>query len=134
MRDYEFAFSETTFAELERVINYPRVQKDVPDRGELMEALRDNSMFVSPEIEHVGVCKHNDDDKFIDVAVEVNAIAIVTANLKHFPKESYKGIPIIHPRKVRELYKERKLERGQEQEKDQPKEIPHHDVEDDRER
>lgn len=59
-----------------------------------LSLLRKNSTIV--EITgRLRVCKDPDDDKFLETAIIGDADVLVTKNLKHFPRKSYKDVRIV---------------------------------------
>ena len=45
-----------------------------------------------------------DDEMFLAVALSGNARCLVTGNLRHFPDESRRGLPVVSPRRFLDLY------------------------------
>jgi len=93
-----FLLSDETFAELKEVLYRPVFDAYLTnsDRRRFMLALLDKSVRI-PVREAIMACKDPDDDKFLEVAVSGKAACIVTRNVRDFPSDGFRGIPILTP-------------------------------------
>ena len=64
-----------------------------PEAILLIAELRASSRFTQIS-ETLRACKDPDDDKFLETAITGKADFLVTKNLKHFPRKSYKNVRI----------------------------------------
>ncbi len=99
LREAIVCLSSATFAEYVEVLSRPKFAR-YPEFSEsavtTVRHLRSMSLFVKPT-RRVQVCSDPDDDKFLEIALEVEASYLITGNKKHFPLESYKGVRIVSP-------------------------------------
>jgi len=65
-------------------------------RQELLEALADQSVIVDPE-ESIAACRNPDDNKFLAVAVEGQAAAIISGDTDLLELDPFRGIAIVEP-------------------------------------
>lgn len=42
-------------------------------------------------------CVDDDDNKFLELAVDSNADFLITGNKRHFPKKTFRGVQIVSP-------------------------------------
>lgn len=92
-----FAASLETIGELVEVMKRDKFDKYHPPafRAEFVAAFLQMVEVVKPT-EHVTDCQDPKDNKFLDVAIAVNARAIVTGDVKHLiSMNPYRTIPII---------------------------------------
>ena len=55
------------------------------------------SAALTPETEMIEACSDPDDDIFLEVAVSGKAECIVTRNVRDFPSDRFRRIPILTP-------------------------------------
>ncbi len=83
-RPLPLVFSEATFAELEEVLMRNKFDRYVSPQGrrELLEVWRTSAFFVPPPVlrEAVTDCRDASDNKFLELALAVEANAIVTGD------------------------------------------------------
>lgn len=64
----------------------------------VLSILKSISASVEPII-HLNVCPDADDNKFLELAVEINANYLITGNKKHSPAQQYLNVQIVSPAK-----------------------------------
>jgi len=62
----------------------------------VLSILKRISVSIQPAI-RLNVCPDADDNKFLELAVEVNANYLITGNKKHFPSQQYLSVQIVSP-------------------------------------
>jgi putative PIN family toxin of toxin-antitoxin system len=88
--------SEETLDELERVMDYEHLPFTDADRMQYLAILRREADVVRPE-GSVDVVRDHDDDKFLEVALAVDADYVVSGDDDLLAVESYRGIEIVAP-------------------------------------
>jgi len=103
-------FSRETFAELERVLKYPKIRKrlNVSEQtlNEILLLLAETSEFITPKSVLQGACRDLDDEKYLSVAVSGEADAIVTGDRDLLVLNEFKGIPIQTTRDFLDIHRE----------------------------
>ena len=99
-----FLTSNETFEEFITRIRRPKFRKyGSPEELEAYVGLlldRAESISVS---DFFTECRDPDDDKFFELAVSGRADYIITGNIKDFPPNPFRGIPILTPAEFFEL-------------------------------
>jgi uncharacterized protein len=92
-------FSEATFAELEEVLSREKFDEYLSDdkRAAFIEALKTISHTVAIK-EGVQMCRDSKDDKFLEVAVNGKATAIVTGDKDLLVLHPFRNILVIQAR------------------------------------
>jgi uncharacterized protein len=97
---YTFLYSEATLEEVVEVLARPRLRRRFPVRGRDPQTVVDlivlRSEAVAPRRRWT-VCRDPKDDKFLAVAVEGRADALVTGDEDLLALHPFQGIPIIQP-------------------------------------
>ncbi len=100
---FQLLTSEAILAELARVLHYDRIQRGYKLNEVLIQAYLDTIRADSRVIEVVdpvqGVSVDPDDDKFLACAVAGQADCIVSGDPHLTGLVSYRGIPIVKPRR-----------------------------------
>lgn len=65
-------------------------------RQEFLEALADQSVVVEP-VESITACRDPDDNKFLEVAVEGGAAAIISGDSDLLELDPFRGVAIMEP-------------------------------------
>ena len=87
---FEIALSDNIFDEYRRVFLEFTDRVEENKVVELLEALKEKSIWVEPS-QRISICKDASDDKFIECAVASGTEYLVTKNIRHFPK-IYKNV------------------------------------------
>jgi putative PIN family toxin of toxin-antitoxin system len=75
--------NDACFAELERVLRYPRLRLDTAQRGALLAAYRTAATWIDAAAgEDVPRCRDRDDQKFLDLAAAARAHFLVTRDAR----------------------------------------------------
>ncbi|HEV7667196.1 MAG TPA: putative toxin-antitoxin system toxin component, PIN family [Thermoanaerobaculia bacterium] len=97
---YKFLYSEATLEEVIDVLARPRLRRLFPLQGRdpqtVVELLLLRGEAVEPRRRWT-VCRDPKDDKFLDVAVEGHADAIVSGDEDLLVLHPFQGIPIVQP-------------------------------------
>ncbi len=102
-----FALSSSILAEYEAVVQRPkfsRYPEFVLYASPTLRSLQSIARFTEPDI-IIRVCPDPDDDKFLVLAVAVQAQYLVTGNKRHFPLRNYKSTRIVSPGEFVALFK-----------------------------
>jgi len=96
-------FSRETFEEFKQVLAYPKFALS----GEEIDVLIEEEMLPFSEVTHIteevnGVCRDNDNDKFLSCAVSAKVDAVVSGDDDIVSLRRYQGIPIM---KVAEFFR-----------------------------
>ena len=100
-RELDIVVSPEIIGEIERVLDYARLQRKYKrireNREELIERLRKMAVIVSPA-ERLSIVENDEsDNRYIECAVESGARYIVTGDPHLLDIKEYKGIRIITP-------------------------------------
>jgi uncharacterized protein len=90
---------KTTYAEFIDVINRPKLQKYIDFEGArefIMESQLEGLKALDIE-PFITVCRDPKDNKFLDLAVEINADALISGDKDLLVLHPFQGIPIITP-------------------------------------
>lgn len=93
-----FLLSDATFSELRDVLHRAEFDSYISNtdrRRFLIAFLRKSHRVVIHE--SVSVCSDPDDNMFLEVAINGKADCIITRNVRDFPPDRYRGIPIQTP-------------------------------------
>ena len=93
-----FLLSDATFSELRDVLYRTEFDPYISNRDRrrfLIAFLRKSQRVVIKE--SVSVCRDPDDNMFLEVAINGKADCIITRNVRDFPPDRYRGIPIQTP-------------------------------------
>ena len=93
-----FLLSNETFAELREVLYRPAFDAYLTSqirRWFIIQLLRKSLRIEITET--IEACSDPDDDIFLEVAVSGKADCIVTRNVRDFPVDRFRGIPILTP-------------------------------------
>ena len=93
-----FLLSDETFAELREVIYRPAFDAYLTSqirRRFIIKLLRKSLRIEITET--IEACSDPDDDIFLEVAISGKADCIVTRNVRDFPSDQFRGIPILTP-------------------------------------
>ena len=93
-----FLLSDETFAELREVLyrsDFDAYLTSQIRRQFIIKLLRKSLRIDITET--IAVCSDPDDDIFLEVAVSGKADCIVTRNVRDFPADTFRGIPILTP-------------------------------------
>lgn len=102
----KMCLSGPVFEEYEGVLNrqkfrkFPSFQKNAID---LMNQLKENGVWFDPKTP-VKVLSDEDDDKFIELAMEAKAAFLVTGNINDFTFTTFEGVAICSPREYYERF------------------------------
>ncbi len=101
-----YLLSDETFGELKEVLYRPAFDEYVTnkERRRFIIGLLKKSQHIEIT-ETIEACSDPDDDIFLEVAVSGKADCIVTRNVRDFPPDRFRGIPILTPEQFLE-YKE----------------------------
>ena len=94
----DMVFSEETFQEFSTKINGEKFIKYLSSsfiRREI-DVIRKNSLFIETKNDFK-VCRDRDDNKFLNVAVEISAFVLITGDKDLLVLEKIKNIPIVTP-------------------------------------
>ena len=98
--DCGFLYSEATLEEVVDVLARPRLRRRFPLRGRdpqtVIELILLRGEAVEPRRRWT-VCRDPKDDKFLDVAVEGHADALVSGDEDLLVLHPFQGIPIVQP-------------------------------------
>jgi uncharacterized protein len=97
---FKFLYSETTLEELVDVLARPRLRRRFPLRGRDPQTVIDLILLRGEAVEphrRWTVCRDPKDDKFLDVAVEGDADALVSGDEDLLVLHPFQGIPIVQP-------------------------------------
>lgn len=97
---YKLLYSEATLEELVDVLSRPRLRRRFPLRGRDPRTVFDLILLRGEAVEpqrRWTVCRDPKDDKFLDVAVEGHAHAIVSGDEDLLVLHPFQGIPIVQP-------------------------------------
>lgn len=103
--EIKICLSQEVLEEYEEVTERAKFEKykDFVSKAQaLIAALKKVAIFVTPS-EKIQILPDEDDDKFIELAIEAEASYIVTGNAKDFPMQEFRGIKIYTPK---EFYEE----------------------------
>ena len=64
------------------------------EKDRIMKSLRLHALWIEPSI-RLDICVDNDDNRFLECAVEGCADYLVTKNIRHFPYKSFENVKII---------------------------------------
>jgi len=95
---FEIVLSDDVFNEYKRTFWEFTDRVESEKIAELLEALRDESIWVEPS-QAITVCRDISDNKFLECAIEGNADYLVTKNIRHFPK-FYEGVKVVRIRRL----------------------------------
>ena len=59
-----------------------------------LEMIYERSVWVDPS-SNLNVCKQEDDNRFLEAAVEGGAEYLITKNTRHFPHKEFEGVRIV---------------------------------------
>ena len=92
--------SSEIFAEYKEVLKRSKFKKlDHAEIKRFLLKIKQNGLWVSPQMA-VDVIKDDpEDNKFLDCALEAKADFLITGNIKHFTFEMYHQIQIVNPSK-----------------------------------
>jgi len=91
--------SSPTLNEYSNVIDRPkfsRYQDFNRNAANVLKLLQSISLRFEPTIQ-LKECSDEDDNKFLELAVEAKANFLITGNLKHFPAKIFHGVQIVSP-------------------------------------
>jgi len=94
--EIEIAYDSRIFDEYKEVSSRPRFKIDKNRLEEIIEYIEQEGI-VTTGIPIDITLNDPEDEIFLEVAYSVNAEALITGNLQHFPKERYKFILIKNP-------------------------------------
>lgn len=101
--EFELATSEEIIAEIERVLEYPRIKRVLgltpQEIREMIRTLRENAEITPGRIQVDIVKDDPDDNKFLACAEEAGASFVVTGDDHLLKLGSYKGIQIVTGRR-----------------------------------
>ncbi|HEV3278662.1 MAG TPA: putative toxin-antitoxin system toxin component, PIN family [Terriglobia bacterium] len=102
-REFHLFTSAFVLSELER--NRLRLGSDREQTAVLLRRVKEVASVVTPTRRISAVLQHDADNRIMECAVEAQADALVTGNLKHIrPLASYEGISILTPREFLTTY------------------------------
>lgn len=103
--DIVLCLRSTVYREYVEVINRPKFTR-YPDFTEAsnraLRSLRVLAEIVEP-LQQLSVCSDEDDNKFLELAVEAKAHYLITGNTRHFPNRAFRSIRILSPSTYLEL-------------------------------
>lgn len=106
----ELLTTDNILAELERVLNYPKIVKrhklTPAELLEFLEELRQFSHFTPGKLEIHAVKNDPTDDKYLVCAVEGNADFIISGDHHLKDLKIFRGIPIVDPATFLEYYEQ----------------------------
>ena len=70
--------------------------------ADILEFVVSEGEYVEPQI-HLDICKHKNDNRFLECALFGYAGYLITGNLKDFPTPQYKHVKILSPRQFADL-------------------------------
>ena len=97
---YKFLYSEATLEEMVDVLGRPRLRRRFPLRGRDPQTVIDLILLRGEAVEtrrRWTACRDPKDNKFLDVAVEGQADALVSGDEDLLVLHPFQGIPIIQP-------------------------------------
>jgi len=102
----KIAISESTFAEFTEVIFRKKFDKYLTndDRIQIINKLAIEALSVSPQSK-ITDCRDEKDNKFLELAVEINATCIITGDADLLVLNPYKNLEIISAADFLEKYK-----------------------------
>jgi uncharacterized protein len=93
--------SPTTIAELARILERPRVARQlgwsVASRRDFLDSFASGSVSIVPRVALHQVSRDPDDDRFLELAIAGAADYIVSGDRHLLELGSYQGIPILTP-------------------------------------
>jgi putative PIN family toxin of toxin-antitoxin system len=99
-----FACTETLH-EFGRKFSHMKFKKYMPDEDRAEAILRYRSEVALVEVKHqLKVCRDSDDDKFLSLAVSVNASCLVSGDRLVRELHPFQGIPILSPADFLKLF------------------------------
>lgn len=104
--EVKICLSQAVLKEYEEVTEREKFKKYpnfVATAHALIATLQKIAVFVEPT-ETIQVLPDEDDDKFLELAVEAEASYIVTGNTKDFPMKEFRGIQIYTPKEFYEAW------------------------------
>lgn len=107
-KQLQIATSEEAIAEYRMALSYPRVVKrhnlDERTLDGTVKRLREKAIVVAGKVDIGAASEDADDNKFLSVAVEAGANAIVSGDPHLLKLKSFRGIPIMKPRDFIEMF------------------------------
>jgi len=94
----KLVFSRQTAEELGEVLGREKLDRYLPRarRDQFLELLFHHSLFASPE-EEIRASRDPDDDKFLALALQVEATCLITGDGDLLVLHPVRGIPILNP-------------------------------------
>ena len=106
----EIVISEEIAAEIQKVLNYPKIKKrhgwSSEETKRFVKGIKEFCIVVVPKTQpEIIVTKDASDDKFLDCALAGEVDYIVTGDKHLLNLGQYSGIPIITPEQLLKIYK-----------------------------
>jgi putative PIN family toxin of toxin-antitoxin system len=97
-RHARIALSEAVFAEIADVLARPKFSTvlTAARREEVLELLTAGSLWFDPQV-RVAVCRDPNDDKYLELALEAKAGAIISSDLDLLALDGWHGLRVLKP-------------------------------------
>jgi putative PIN family toxin of toxin-antitoxin system len=90
------AYDLRILAEYRDVLTRPKFNFSQAIVDAFLAQIEQEGILVSPRLSKFHL-SDPDDDPFLEVALAINAMAIITGNKRHFPQKEYEGVKILSP-------------------------------------
>jgi len=92
----QVAYDLRILAEYRDVLTRPKFNFSQAIVDAFLAQIEEEGILVSPRLSKFHL-PDPDDEPFLEVALTINAMAIITGNKRHFPKKEYEGVKILSP-------------------------------------